>query len=63
MSIFDKVEKICEKLSEVEPEQMLKYPTPRLIYPMGKIRSLDFDQVIEQVQLKSNCTLVLMGLN
>jgi len=37
MSIFDKVEKINDKLREVEPEQMQNYASPRLVYPAGKI--------------------------
>ena len=29
---------------------------------MGKLRILDMNDTIEKVELKSNCTLVLMGL-
>lgn len=33
-----------------------------MIYPIGKLRILDMNDPIEKVELKSNCTLVLMGL-
>ena len=62
VSIFDKVDKIREKLHELSPEDIQSYPTPRLIYPMGKLRILDMEDLIEKVELKSGCTLVLMGL-
>ena len=62
VSIFDKVEKIRDKLDSLEPEDMRQYPSPRLIYPMGKLRILDMNDTIEKTELKSNCTLVLMGL-
>ena len=56
------MEKIREKLSEVEPEDMKAYSMPRLVYPVGKIRLLNMEDPIEKVELRSNCTLVLMGL-
>lgn len=62
VSIFDKIDKICDKLREVEPEDMKAYSQPRLVYPVGKIRILNLEDSIEKVELKANCTLVLMGL-
>lgn len=61
LSIFDKVSKIRELLLEAEPEDMKGYTEPRLVYPMGRIRILQMEDTIEKVELKSNCTLVLMG--
>jgi hypothetical protein len=37
VSIFDKVELLIEKLSEIEPDEMLKYYSSRLLYCMGKL--------------------------
>ena len=51
-----------KKLNEEEPQEMKQYPAPRLVYPMGKLRILNLDDTVEKQQLKSNCTLVLMGL-
>ena len=62
VSIFDKIQKIVDRLCEEEPEEMKAYPSPRLIYPMGRLRILNFEDTIEKAELPSNCTLVLMGL-
>lgn len=53
--------KIRELLLEAEPEDMKGYAEPRLVYPVGRIRILRMDDTLEKVELKSNCTLVLMG--
>lgn len=48
VSIFDKVQKILDKLSEAEPDDLKMYqPFPKLIYPVGKIRVLNKDVTIE----------------
>ena len=62
VSIFDKVEKIHEMLLEVAPDEMKAYGTPRFVYPQGTMRTLNFEDTIEKVQLRSNCKLVLMGI-
>jgi|LakMenEpi03Oct11_1017367.scaffolds.fasta_scaffold03469_2 hypothetical protein len=43
VSIFDKVELLIEKLSEIEPDEMLKYYSSRLLYCMGKLQTLKLD--------------------
>ena len=36
-SIMDKVGKVIEKLTEIEPQEMLKYYSFRLLLPMGRL--------------------------
>lgn len=47
MSIVDLIEKIKEKLEELEPDQMAMYQDFKLVYPMGKIRILPLNQTVE----------------
>lgn len=42
---------------------LVEYRKPQFIYPKGKIRFLELDDVIEKVQLKSGSMLVLIGIN
>jgi len=47
-SIMDKVEKVTEKLAEIEPQEMLKYYTFRLLFPIGRLQELKTDLTFEQ---------------
>lgn len=38
------LEKVKERLYELEPEEMAAYRSIKLIYPMGKLRTLAMDQ-------------------
>lgn len=42
-SIMDKVSKILEKLEEIEPAEMMKYYSFRLMLPMGRLQELKTD--------------------
>lgn len=61
VSIFDKVELIIEKLSEIEPDEMLKYYSSRLLYCMGKLQTLKLDQTFESLNLKNRSQILLLG--
>ena len=43
VSIIDLVSKIKEKLAEIEPEEMKKYPNVKFVHPMGQIKILPLD--------------------
>ena len=62
VSIFDTIETIRQMLCEADPDSVPDFSQPKFIYPQGKIRILELEDVIEKVQLKSGCTLVLMGV-
>lgn len=47
VSIIDLVSKIKEKLCEIEPEEMKKYPLVKLVHPMGQVKILPLDKTIE----------------
>ena len=38
------LEKVKERLYELEPEEMSAYRSIKLIYPMGKLRTLALEQ-------------------
>ncbi len=44
LDIMDPIEKIRERLYELEPQEMAHYHSTKLIYPMGKLRTLALDQ-------------------
>ena len=46
VSILDKIEKIGEKLHELDPDELSQYNVLNLVYPMGKIRNLPLDQTV-----------------
>ena len=48
LDINDPLEKIKERLYELEPDEMNQYCTLKLIYPMGKLRVLALDQTPAQ---------------
>ena len=43
LNITDPLEKVKDRLYELEPSEMNQYRSVRLIYPMGKLRSLPLD--------------------
>ena len=43
VSILDKIEKIGEKLMEIDPVEISSYHSINLVYPMGKLRILPHD--------------------
>lgn len=43
VSILDKVEKIAEKLTELDPIEISSYHSINLVYPMAKLRILPHD--------------------
>lgn len=61
VSIFDKVELLIEKLSEIEPDEMLKYYSSRLLYCMGKLQTLKLDKTFESLNLKNHSKILLLG--
>ena len=44
LDILSPLEKIKERLHEIEPEEMSAYRSIKLIYPMGKLKTLQLDQ-------------------
>ena len=44
VEIMNPLEKVKERLYELEPEEMAQYRSIKLIYPMGKLRNLALDQ-------------------
>ena len=40
VSILDKIEKIAEKIAEIEPEAVGMFHGVNIIYPMGKLQIL-----------------------
>lgn len=44
LDIMEPFEKVKERLYELEPEEMMQYCTVKLIYPMGKLRTIALDQ-------------------
>lgn len=63
VSIIDLIDKIREKLQEIEPNEMGLYHTVKLVYPMGHVKILPLDQTVESQNLPNNSTLVLMGMS
>ncbi len=59
---MDPIEKIRERLYELEPQEMAHYHSTKLIYPMGKLRTLALDQSPAQLNLMSGCRLLLQGV-
>lgn len=43
VDITDPLDKVRERLSELEPSEMQQYRSVRLIYPMGRLRALPLD--------------------
>ena len=62
LDIMEPLEKVKERLMELEPEEMSQYRTIKLIYPMGKLRTLALDQTPAQQNLPSGARLLLQGV-
>ena len=43
LSILDPLEKVKERLFEIEPAEMAQYRVVKLIYPMGKLHTLPLE--------------------
>jgi hypothetical protein len=52
-------EKVKERLYELEPDEMSQYCTVKLIYPMGKLRTIALDQTPAQQNIPSNAKFLL----
>lgn len=61
ISIFDKVEKIGDALTDLDPDELGKYQSLNFIYPVGQVMTLANDQTVESYNLKSGTQLLLMG--
>lgn len=61
VSIMEKVSKIVELLTKVEPHEMNTYHVTKLLYPMGKLRKLDLGQTICEQNIPHEAQLVLIG--
>ena len=48
-------------MSQKEPDEIGRYHTIKLIYPMAMIRSLPLDQTFEQQDIPNGAQLVLLG--
>lgn len=44
LDILSPLEKVKERLYDLEPDEMAAYRSIKLIYPMGKLRTLPFEQ-------------------
>jgi len=44
VSILDKVSKLIELLTVIEPDDMQNYHTTKFIYAMGALKTLDLEQ-------------------
>ena len=61
IDIMSPLEKVKERLYELEPEEMSAYRSIKLIYPMGKLRTLALEQTPAQLNLMSGARLLLQG--
>jgi len=43
LDIMEPLEKVKERLFELEPQEMAHYHSFKIIYPMGKLRTLALD--------------------
>ena len=62
LDILSPLEKVKDRLQELEPEEMSAYRSIKLIYPMGKLRTLQLDQSPAQLGLMSGARLLLQGV-
>ena len=62
IDIMSPMDKVRERLYELEPDEMAQYRSVRLIYPMGRLRSLPLDQTPVQLNLMSGAQLLLQGV-
>ena len=53
------MEKVKDRLCELEPEEMSAYRSIKLVYPMGKLRTLELNQTPAQLGLMSGARLLL----
>ena len=62
LDILEPLEKIRERLFELEPTEMAHYHSLKLVHPMGKLRSLPLDQSPAALNLMSGARLLLLGV-
>ena len=61
VSITDPVERIINKLFQIEPEEMGLYHNLKLVMPIGRIVTLQMDQSIEKQRIPHDANLLLLG--
>jgi hypothetical protein len=55
VSIMDSSSKLLELLHMADPLNMVQYYQTRLIYPMGRLQTIDFKKRIFELQLPDEC--------
>ena len=62
LDITEPFEKVKQRLYELEPDEMTQYCTVKLVYPMGKLRTLDLHSTPAAQNIPSGAKLVLQGI-
>ena len=62
LEILEPLDKIRERLYELEPAEMANYHSIKIIQPMGKLRVLPMDQTPVSMNLMSGARLLLQGV-
>jgi len=62
LEILEPLEKIKERLFELEPLEMAHYHSFKIMHPMGKLHQLALDQTPASLNLMSGARLLLIGI-